>query len=127
MARTQPLPNHFILAGRDTQITYSSTSNKGEALLGISHQGRHEEFEGSEIAVTRTPIGQLLTVPWDKHGTTLAVFLPKCNPGTGPVHALALEVPEKLGSVAPGGVQEYKPIELTGTADYVEFVEAVAG
>jgi hypothetical protein len=123
MPSTPSIPNHFILSGRATRITYSTTSNKGEPLMGITHNGRHEEFEGHEIAVAATSLGQLITVPWDQHGMQLCVVLPKCNPGTGPVKTLAFEVLEKLDSTAPGAVQEYKHIELSGTADYVEFVE----
>jgi len=126
MPGTQSFPNHFILAGWDMHITYSTTSNKGEPLLGITHKSEHQEFEGNEIAVSQTTVGQLVTVPWDKHGTTLCVIIPKCNPGTGPVKALALEVLEKRGPPASGAVQEYRTTELTGTADFVKFVE-VAG
>jgi hypothetical protein len=131
MASTQELqPTLYELHGdADTQISYSTTSVSGRALL--SYAGPHGEhrFEGDDIDVAHTELGGEVTATLrsgpDQSTVTLTVLVP---PVRLPAERCAdlttfAVVTEKLSSLAgapQGQGYRYEPIVLSGEARFVE-------
>jgi hypothetical protein len=128
----RPEPNLYELEGEGggPQITYSTSSIKGEPEF--SYQGLHGEnvFSGNAIAVSETELGREVSVTLvavaDGDTITLTLLIPPIRmEGTAPValETLAIETTRKSGFAGPppGPEYSYEAIPLSGKASSVKF------
>jgi len=120
--------NLFELASRSIQVTFSSTSITGRPLLSYRDHKLQLNFEGDEIDIRDTQIGQLITVTLetipDLRTVTFTLILPLVNvmrqsggirvsvPGIRTITHTPL-VP------GPGAEKNYAIVNLEGTAQFV--------
>jgi hypothetical protein len=120
--------NLFELASRSIQVTFSSTSITGRPLLSYRDHYLQLNFEGEEIDIRDTQIGQLITVTLetipDLRTVTFTLILPLVNvmrqsggirvsvPGIRTITHTPL-VP------GPGAEKNYAIENLEGTAQFV--------
>ena len=120
--------NLFELASRSIQVTFSSTSITGRPLLSYRDHHLQLNFEGEEIDIRDTQIGQLITVTLetipDLRTVTFTLILPLVNvmrqsggirvsvPGIRTITHTPL-VP------GPGAEKNYAIVNLEGTAQFV--------
>lgn len=120
--------NTFELQGDRVHINYSATSINGVPTLSYRDSQRQLKFSGSDIRITETEIGQLLTVTIeqipDLRKVTLTLVLPIVNlpPNTSqrPVQTIAIQTVQRTNIGGPdlvdGQVQSYRTLNLKGTA-----------
>ena len=122
--------NLFELAYGSIQVTFSSTSITGRPLLSYRDHNLQLNFEGEEIDIRDTQIGQLITVTLetipDLRTVTFTMILPLVNvmrqsggirvsvPGIRTITHTPL-VP------GPGAEKTYATVNLEGTAQFVDF------
>jgi hypothetical protein len=120
--------NLFELASRSIQVTFSSTSITGRPLLSYRDHYLQLNFEGEEIDIRDTQIGQLITVTLetipDLRTVTFTLISPLVNvmrqsggirvsvPGIRTITHTPL-VP------GPGAEKNYVIVKLEGTAQFV--------
>jgi hypothetical protein len=120
--------NLFELASRSIQVTFSSTSITGRPLLSYRDHNLQLNFEGEEIDIRDTQIGQLITVTLetipDLRTVTFTLISPLVNvmrqsggirvsvPGIRTITHTPL-VP------GPGAEKNYVIVKLEGTAQFV--------
>jgi hypothetical protein len=120
--------NLFELASRSIQVTFSSTSITGRPLLSYRDHYLQLNFEGDEIDIRDTQIGQLITVTLetipDLRTVTFTLILPLVNvmrqsggirvsvPGIRTI----THTPQVPG---PGAEKNYAIVNLEGTAQFV--------
>jgi hypothetical protein len=126
-------PNHFELKGNHRSITYSATSQTGEAQLIYKDQLRTLNFSGKEVRSLDTEIGTLITVVLDTipdaETTTLTLLLPNVNLSSGnnsthlQTEAILTTHRDNIGgpNLVQGQVETYKTLRLQGTASLVNF------
>lgn len=125
-------PNQFVLTGRDTQLTYSTSSFIGQPQLSFQHRQTSHSFSGAEIRCQETEIGKLVSVTLeqipDLRTVTLTLLLPAINLGnTTEVHfrtrAILTTARTSIGGprLVVGALQTYRVLSLQGTASIVEF------
>ena len=83
MAEGQNGPHQFELIGKDTQISYSTSSFCGRPQLSYQHLDQHLSFQGDQIGVLSTDIDRLVSVTIDqtpdRGSVTLTLLLPEIN------------------------------------------------
>ncbi len=127
-------PNHFELQGNHTSITYSATSQTGEAQLIYKDRVRSRNFSGQDIHSLDTEIGTLITVVLDAvpdaETLTLTLLLPNINLSGGnnsskvQTEAILTTHKDNIGGpnfLVLGQVETYKTLRLQGTASLVNF------
>jgi hypothetical protein len=123
--------NLFELASRSIQVTFSSTSITGRPLLSYRDHNLQLNFEGEEIDIRDTQIGQLITVTLetipDLRTVTFTLILPLVNvirqSGGIRVSVSGIRTTTHTTIVGPGlGAEKtYAIVTLEGTAQFVDF------
>jgi hypothetical protein len=121
-------PNHFVLAGALTQISYEVTTDAGGRL---TYQGTYgsQTLVGDAIRVEESALGRLVTgylgaFP-DQGELWLTLLLPRFNPMTigdapSPFDTVAIlkwAISTIGGPPRTGALEEYRVVELEGTAE----------
>lgn len=127
-------PNLFELRNDkvDVQITFSTSSFAGDPLLQFRRGDEIHSFRGEEIRAVATEFAVQVTVTLevipDARSLTLTLLLPAVNlpPSLeSPVETLAIFTTSLTSIGGPrlveGQIQSYSTIELTGTAQAVDF------
>ena len=126
-------PNLFELQGKDTQITYSTTSITGIPQLSYQTSSLNLNFSDTDIRTQDTEIGREITVTLeqtpDLQTITLTLFLPTINlpPETteNPVETVAIITTTRTSIGGPnlvnGQLQIYDTLALQGIARLVDF------
>ena len=121
-------PNFFELKGKDTEITYSTSSLSGEPLFTFRSQGQEFSFRGDEIRRLTTEIGSLVTVTLevvpDLRRVTLTLLVPVINlKGVGDqasfrTKAIQTTHRDSIGgpTLIKGAIQSYRVLALQGVA-----------
>jgi hypothetical protein len=126
-------PNVFQLQGGSIRVTYSNGS--GGSKLHLSYQDAVEslDFEGTQVQVTDTPIGTLVTVvirrTVDTGGTSFSVLIPVVNLPSGPDQSASVQTEgittvHRFSVVAMfnrGQTETYQVTPLSGTAEFIPF------
>jgi hypothetical protein len=121
--------NLFELSSRGIQVTYSTTSITGKPLFSYRDAFISKQFQGDEILLEESRIGQLVTVVLeqvpDLKTVTFTLILPtvkKLPSSTG----TAVEVPGIMATahtsiIGPGLGPSitYRQVMLSGTAQFV--------
>jgi hypothetical protein len=125
-------PNLYELNGDNLQVTYSTTSIAGQPIFTFQQGRKTLSFKKSEIKITKTPIGTLVSVlieaiP-DLKTVTFALVLPDVNLQQSTkvnIKTVGILTTSKTSIGGPnlvkGAVQAYKAVALSGTAKAVEF------
>jgi hypothetical protein len=131
MAGQDNVPNRYELTGRDTEITYSTTSFGGQPQLIYCYQAVQHTFSGAEIRSLDTEIGQQVTVTIeeipDLHSITLTLLIPAINLDgvESPFRTRAIFTTRRSSIGGPrlikGALQLYRVLALRGVARIVEF------
>jgi len=129
---TDSAPNLYELYGEKLQVTYSTTSIAGQATFTFQQGRKILTFKKSDIKITKTPIGTLVTVlvetvP-DVKTVTFSLALPDVNlqqstkVNIKTVGILTTSKTSIVGTnLVKGAVQVYKVVTLSGTAKAVKF------
>lgn len=124
-------PNLFELQGYDVQITYSTTSITGQPQFNYSDRTESRSFNGDEILVEETGLGQIVTVQLKNNAAdegleSVTLLIPVIQL-TAEAKSVAIQTLAVLSRqtvfVAPGTrqLQSYNPVFLAGTAQLVDF------
>jgi hypothetical protein len=77
-------PNHFALAGEETQITYDASTDAGEPQLTYDGQYGSQTIAGDELRTEESALGRLVTAHLgafpDQGDLWLTLLLPRFNP-----------------------------------------------
>jgi hypothetical protein len=125
MAIQEPItvtPNSYQLHGYDVGVSYDTTSITGEARLTYTRRGETFNFRGEQIRVTRTPLGEMVTVDLEAELFTLVIPAVKLSAATrkGEVETIAV-LSSHPSHKAQGQLQTYMAMCLTGAAESVPF------
>lgn len=116
------IPNSFRLHGYDIGVAYDTTSVTGDPRFIYTRRGEILSFRGEQIRVTRTPLGEMVTVDVEKELFTLVIPALKLSPMTKQEE---LETMAVLSSHPAhklhGQLQTYMALCLTGTAESLPF------
>jgi len=125
------VPNHFVLDGDETHVTYDSTTFAGAPQLRYDGPYGTQTFSGDALTVEDSALGQLITVYLgafpDQGDLWLTLLLPSFVPTSldalpTPFATLAILkwlVSTIAGPPREGALEEYQAIELEGTAELV--------
>jgi hypothetical protein len=124
-------PNHFVLEGAESRITYDMTTISGAPQLAYEGPYGTHSFDGDTLTTEETALGRLVTgylgaFP-DRGDLWLTLVLPTFDPmtlddGPAPVDTLAILkwlVSTIAGPPVEGALEEYQVLMLTGTAEFV--------
>jgi hypothetical protein len=126
-------PNLFELQGKDTQITYSTSSVAGVPQLNYQTPSLNLNFSYTDIRARDTEIGREITVTLeqtpDLQTITLTLFLPTINlppeATENPIETVAIITTARTSIGGPnlvdGQLQTYDTLDLQGTARLVNF------
>ena len=125
MASQEPImvtPNSFQLHGYDISVSYDTTSATGDARLTYTRRGETFNFRGEQIRVSRTPLGQMVTVDLEAELFSLVIPPMKLSPATrkGEMETIAMLSSHPSHKVQ-GQLQMYMALCLTGTAESLSF------
>jgi hypothetical protein len=115
-------PNSFQLHGYDIGVSYDTTSATGEARLTYTRRGETFNFRGEQIRVSRTPLGEMVTVNLEVELFTVVIPAMRLSPVTkkGEVETIAMLSSHPSHKVQ-GQSQTYMALCLTGTAESLSF------
>ena len=121
--------NDFELRGRDTQITFSTTSFGGTPQFSYSGPKGKHSFSGDEIDIQRTALGTEVTVTLesipDLQTITLTLVLPDVEQKQGEQHhfkTVGIFTTNHTTIAGPPPVaQTYEIIALSGVAKFLTF------
>lgn len=133
MATQQDQPNQFVLKGRNTEITYSTSSFGGRPQLSYQDTQRQATFSGADIRVVEhAEFGKLVSVTLeqipDLHTLTLTLLIPAINLGGQEQRfkTVAILTTQRTSIGGPGlvqgALQTYRTVALNGAARNVEFI-----
>jgi hypothetical protein len=124
-------PTQYILQGYDIQITYSSSSITGRPQFTYNSLTENRTFSGSEITREETGLGVTISVLLKNNqadegfeGVSLLLPAVQLTSETRQVSIQTLAIlNRRIVFVAPGArqLQNYNPILLAGTAEFVQF------
>jgi hypothetical protein len=127
----QAQPNHFVLAGHGTDITYDTSSITGKPLFTYSSGNNQQSFSGDEIRSVESELGTLVTVTIrktiDTGSTTLTLLVPHVNLVNNESHIKTEAVITahhffaSNPSLVKGQLETYQTISLHGKASLVDF------
>jgi hypothetical protein len=124
-------PNHFALAGEETQITYDASTDAGEPQLIYDGPYGSQSIAGDELRTEESALGRLVTAHLgafpDQGDLWLTLLLPRFTPMTSddaaaPVKTLAIlkwGISTIAGPPRTGALDEYRVVPLAGTAQLV--------
>jgi hypothetical protein len=124
-------PNHFVLLGAETRITYDATTIRGLPQLLYEGPYGSRTFSGDEVTTQQTALGRLVTVDLgafpDRGELWLTLLIPSFHPETTqtsstPFATLAIftwSVSTLAGPPREGALEEYEALPLEGTAEFV--------
>ena len=131
MAVNKDEANLFLLAGGGIEIRYSTSSFTGQPQLSYEDGQRNMTFTGSELRVVESEIGALVTVTLDEvpdlETLTLTLLTPPIYVPGGEegyeTWAILTTHHTNIGGAGhvQGPLKSYRPIELRGTAQSVDF------
>ena len=125
-------PNLYELHGDKLQVTYSTTNIAGQPTFTFQQGRKILTFKKSDIKITKTPIGTLVTVlvetvP-DLKTVTFSLALPDVNLQQSTkvnIKTIGILTTSKTSiggtNLVKGAVQVYKVVTLSGTAKAVKF------
>lgn len=128
MALATESANHFELQGDGVQITYSTTSITGRALLHLNGPEGDLSFSGNEIETLPSALGDEVTVTLDTvpdlHTITLTLLLPSFklpDDGDAGFETLAIKTINHTTIAGPptGPAQSYEALAMHGVAKSV--------
>jgi hypothetical protein len=121
--------NLFELNGNLIHVTYSSTSILGGPLLSYRDDQRSLSFQGDEIRIQNTELGELITVTLesipDLKTVLFSLFLPIVTvmPQSSGVRikvpGITTTNPTTIAGPPPGPQQLYSLVNLRGTAEFI--------
>jgi hypothetical protein len=121
--------NLFELSGNSIHITYSSTSILGGPLLSYRDNQLSLSFQGKEIRIQDTEVGQLITVTLesipDLKTVTFSFILPIVtvmpqSSGTRiKLLGFTTTAPTTIAGPPPGPQNLYTAVTLRGTAQFI--------
>jgi hypothetical protein len=126
----QGVPNLYELTGADgIQITYTPSDSNGKPDLNYADATRGLSFNGDQVAIQESLLGNLVTVflvrTVDSGSTTLTVLVPGVSLETTasqPIETIGI-ITENLFSVlemhTPRQTQVYSVITLQGSAQLI--------
>jgi hypothetical protein len=124
-------PNQFLLSGDGIRIAYETTSFTGTPRFSITRGSQTLNFAGEEIRTEQTQLGQMLTVSLSGNqkavGTveTLTLLVPAIAvPATtksAPMQTIAIFSTRSTLVKTPGQFQTYMSVNLSGTANQIDF------
>ena len=122
--------NLFELVGKNTQITYSTSSISGQPLCHYRDAEHDINASGSDIRVQASEIGQQVTVTVDVvpdlDTVTVTLLLPGINLSDNETAFNTYAILTTHTTIAgpqgvTGALQSYNAIYLSGKAGHVEF------
>jgi hypothetical protein len=126
-------PNLFDLQGKDTQITYSTSSIAGVPQFNYQTPSLNLNFSDTDIRAQDTEIGRQITVTLeqtpDLQTITLTLLIPTINlppeATENPVETVAIMTTARTSIGGPdlvdGQIQIYDTLSLQGKARLVNF------
>jgi hypothetical protein len=121
--------NLFELSRRDIHVTYSTTSILGGPIFSYRDNTISRSFQGDEIRIQDTDIGQLVTVTVeaipDLRTVTFSLLLPVVTvlpQSTGAhvrVPGITATAPTTIAGPPPGPQHLYSVVNLRGTAQFI--------
>lgn len=126
-------PNLFELRGKDTQITYSTSSIVGVPQFNYQTSSLNLNFSDTDIRAQDTEIGREITVTLeqtpDLQTITLTLLIPTINLSPegreNPIETVAIitAAPTSIGgsNLIDGQLQIYDTLALQGIARLVDF------
>lgn len=124
-------PNHFVLQGAGTEITYDETTITGLPQLLYEGPYGSQAFSGDEVTREQTALGRLVTVDLgafpDRGELRLTLLIPSFQPDTSQASATPFEtlgiltwtISTIAGPPREGALEEYEALPLGGTAEFV--------
>lgn len=125
MAIQEPItviPNSFQLHGYDIGVSYDTTSATGDPRFTYTRRGETLSFRGEQIRVSRTPLGEMVTVDLEVEMFTLVIPAMKLSATTrkGEMETIAM-LSSPPSHKIHGQLQTYMALCLTGTAESLSF------
>jgi hypothetical protein len=121
--------NLFELNGNLIHVTYSSTSILGGPLLSYRDDQRSLSFQGDEIRIQTTELGELITVTLetipDLKTVLFSILLPVVTvmPQSSGIRikvpGITTTNPTTIAGPPPGPQQLYALVNLRGTAQFI--------
>ena len=124
-------PNHFVLRGAETQITYDATTITGLPQLLYDGPYGSQAFSGDAVTTEQTALGRLVSVDLgafpDRGELRLTLLIPSFHPDTSQASAspfatlgiLTWSISTLAGPPREGALEEYEILPLEGTAEFV--------
>jgi hypothetical protein len=124
-------PNHFLLDGPETHITYDATTDTGTPLLTYQGPYGDQTFPGDALTIEDGALGRMVTVYLgafpDQGDLWLTLLLPMFVPttldedpsGFSTIAILKWLVSTIAGPPQEGALEEYRVLPLEGTAELV--------
>jgi hypothetical protein len=123
--------NLFELSGGGIQVTYSTSSFTGQPLFSYRDGSTNRQFTGSEIQITATSMGRLVTVTLetipDLRTVTFTLILSTVHVISGSagtcfdVPGITATAHTTIAGPGPGPTITYATVNLSGTAQSVDF------
>ncbi len=130
-------PNQYRLHNQSVKITYVTSGIQGKPHLHFDDGQQVQEFDGSEVRVTDTEIGSLVSVTIritvDSGSTSYSVMIPIVNFGSTTdhekFHTFGVRTVHKTSLVLPstGQRETYHLDKLEGVAEAIQTLGAQAG
>ena len=124
-------PNQFLVSGYDTEISYETTSFTGTPRFSITRQSQTLNFEGEEIQLEQSQLGQMVTVDLSNNlqatgvVETLTLLIPSISlttaDKTASIRTIAIFNRQSPQIKLLGQSQMYASIYLSGTANQLDF------
>jgi hypothetical protein len=124
-------PNHFVLQGTETRITYDETTVAGLPQLLYEGPYGSQTFSGDAVLTEETALGRLVSVDLgafpDRGELRLTLLMPSFEPTTSQASAtpfatlviLTWSIGTIAGTPSDGALAEYEILPLEGTAELV--------
>jgi hypothetical protein len=124
-------PNHFVLQGKKTRITYDATTIAGPPQVLYEGPYGSRTFSGEAVTMEQTALGRLVSVDLgafpDRGELRLTLLIPSFDPTTSqasetPFATLAIltwSTSTLAGPPREGALEGYEILPLEGTAEFV--------
>lgn len=130
-------PNQYSLSNKQIKVEYSTSGIQGQPSLSYRERGQTSNFNGDQIRVQSTELGDLVSVTLkttvDVGFSAFSLLIPAIEvSGPGGQEAfetVGIQADHKTPLVQPptGARTTYKTEKLKGTARIVEFLAAQPG
>jgi hypothetical protein len=124
-------PNHFVLQGKRTRITYDETTIAGPPQVLYEGPYGSQAFSGDAVMTEQTALGRLVSVDLgafpDRGELRLTLLIPSFQPDASGASVTPFATPGILtwststlaGPPREGALEEYEILPLKGTAEFV--------